>query len=95
MAKQRASIVGCDPLAVAAATSSRNKLGLKGAQGLTPQQRVIYEFITGQGRATAEEIMQKFSLTRVELGTQLAILRHCELVKGQQDNDTVYFVPFH
>jgi late competence protein required for DNA uptake (superfamily II DNA/RNA helicase) len=92
--KYQASITACDPLAVHAATRSRKKLGLEGAQGLTDQQRAIYEFVKNQGRATREEIMQKLNLTGSQMQAQLAILRHCQLVKGQKEGNQIYLVPF-
>jgi predicted HTH transcriptional regulator len=92
--KYQASITACEPLAVHAATRSRKKLGLEGVQGLTDQQRAIYEFVKNQGRATREEIMQKLNLTGSQIQAQLAILRHCQLVKGQKEGNQIYLVPF-
>jgi predicted HTH transcriptional regulator len=94
MDRYRLSVTACDPLAVRVATRSRKKLGLEGAQGLTDQQRAMYEFVKSQGKATGEEIMQKFNLTEPQMQSQLAILRHCELVKGHKDGNKIYLVPF-
>ncbi|MBC8275584.1 MAG: hypothetical protein H8E40_11540 [Chloroflexi bacterium] len=92
--KYQASITACDPLAVHAATRSRKKLGLEGAQGLTDQQRAIYEFVKNRKRATRAEIMQTFNLSEPQMQAQLAILRHCQLVKGQKEGNQIYLVPF-
>ena len=43
---------------------------------------------------TAAEIMTKFNLTQSDFTNQLATLRHCELLKGQKEGDTVTIVPF-
>lgn len=84
----------CDPWAVYSATRSGETLGLKGAEGLTEQQQAIYEFIRGKGKATKEQLSENFELTETELRRQLAILRHCELVKGHKEADRIYLVPF-
>ncbi len=84
----------CDPWAVYSATRFRESSGLKGAQGLTSLQRAIYEFVKENGKVTAEEIREKFNLNEPEMQAQLAVLRHCELVKGHKEGDKVFFVPF-
>jgi hypothetical protein len=84
----------CDPWAVYSATRSREILGLKEAEGLTELQRAIYEFIRDKGKSTTEELINNFDLSEPEMQTQLAILRHCELVKGSKKDDRVYLVPF-
>ncbi len=38
--------------------------------------------------------MKKFNLTEPEMKTQLAVLRHCELVKGRKEGNKIYLVPF-
>ena len=84
----------CDPWAVYSATRSREILGLKGAEGLTELQRAIYDFVRSNGKVTREELMKNFNLAETELQRQLAILRHCELVKGSKEDDQIYLVPF-
>jgi hypothetical protein len=41
-----------------------------------------------------EEIATKFGISQLEAENQFALLRHCELVKGQKRADGVYLVPF-
>lgn len=84
----------CDPWAVYSATRSRESLGLKGAAGLTDLQKAVYEFVREKGKVTRDEVMENLSLTETQLQTQLAILRHCELVKGHKEDDKVYLIPF-
>lgn len=84
----------CDPWAVRSKKILREKAGLVGAEGLTDIQREIYEFIISKGGATREEIARRFDLPAEELENQFAILRHCELVKGQKRDDGVYIVAF-
>jgi recombinational DNA repair protein (RecF pathway) len=84
----------CDPWAVYSATKSRETLGLKGTEGLTDLQQVIYEFIKQKGKVTREELIDNFELTEAQLQTQLAILRHCELIKGSKEDGRIYLVPF-
>jgi hypothetical protein len=90
----RSSAKACDPWAVYSATRSRESMGLKGAEGLTPLQQAIYTFIKNKGKATGEEIITKFNISQHELQNQIATLRHCELVKGKKEGDRVYLVPF-
>jgi recombinational DNA repair protein (RecF pathway) len=84
----------CDPWAVYSATRSRERLGLKGTQGLNDLHKQIYEFIRRNGKATREELMKNCNMTESELQTQVAILKHCELVKGHKNGHRVYLVPF-
>jgi hypothetical protein len=84
----------CDPWAVYTATKSREIMGLKGTEGLTELQMAIYEFVKSNGKVTREDLMKNFNLAEPELRTQLAILRHCELVKGSKEDDQIYLVSF-
>lgn len=84
----------CDPWAVRSKKILRERAGLVGAEGLTDVQKEIYYFIASKGGATREEIAGRFNLPAEELENEFAILRHCELVKGQKRADGVYIVPF-
>ena len=84
----------CDPWAVYSATRSRESQGLKGIEGLSDLQKAIYSFIRGKGKVTREELLENFGMKETELQTQLATLRHCELVKGRKEGTSVYLIPF-
>lgn len=84
----------CDPWAVYSAMMLRKTLGLKGTEGLTELQQAIYEFIRGRGKVTREQLIRNFEITEAELQRQLATLRHCELVKGHKEGNSIYLVPF-
>ena len=84
----------CDPWAVYSATRSMGSAGLEGTEGLTEPQKKIYEFVKGKGKVTREEILANFNLKNTELQTNLATLRHCELVKGRKEGNCIYLVPF-
>lgn len=84
----------CDPWAVYSATRTRQSAGLKGVEGLTDEQKDIYEFIKSRGKTNAAEVMARFSMSQRELEKVVATLRHCELVRGQKEGDKVYLVPF-
>jgi hypothetical protein len=84
----------CDPWAVYSATRSRETGGLKGVAGLTERQQAIYEFIRGKGKVTREQLIENLELTEAELQRQLATLRHCEMVKGYKEGNSIYLVPF-
>jgi hypothetical protein len=84
----------CDPWAVYLATRSRESSGLKGTEGLTPRQKSIYELVRSSGKVTAEEVKKKLALSESALQTEIAVLRHCELVAGRKEGNTVYLVPY-
>jgi len=85
----------CDPWAVYAASKTREQAGLGDVEGLTSLQQAIYAFVKFRGKATADQVMTKFSLSLRDFQNQLATLRHCELLRGSKDGDTVYIVPFN
>ena len=87
-------IQACDPWAVRSKKIFRAEAGFEGTEGLTELQKAIYEFIVSSGGGKKEEIAQKFSISLLETENQFALLRHCELVKGQKRVDGIYLVPF-
>jgi len=90
----RLGVKGCDPWAVHSATRLRESSGLAGAEGLNELQKAIYELVKSKGKVTREEVMEILSLSESEMRIQLAILRHCELVKGHKEDGKVYLIPF-
>jgi hypothetical protein len=80
----------CDPMAVASALSIRRQLGQSGTRGLTELQRQIYSIIEQRGRVTKEELLESIKIKPEELERQLAILRHCELMRAFKEGDKVY-----
>lgn len=87
-------IQACNPWAVRSKKIFREEAGLEGTEGLTELQKAIYEFIVSSGGVKREEIAKKFGISLLETENQFALLRHCELVKGQKRADGVYLVPF-
>ena len=83
-----------DPMAVRSKKLFRKQHGLEGAEGLTDLQKELYDFILTEGGATAEKISKLFRLTPQETRNQLALLRHCELVKWKKIGDEICMVPF-
>jgi len=57
-------------------------------------QKRIYELIVSRNGATQTEIVRELEISPNELQNQIAILRHCELLKGQNRDGVVYVVPF-
>ncbi|AKB13228.1 MAG TPA: hypothetical protein PLY82_00555 [Methanosarcina thermophila] len=82
-----------DPVAVCSKKLFRKMHGLEGIEGLTELQKAIYEFIISSGGAKKEEVAKKFGISLLETENQFALLRHCELVKGQKRADYIYLVP--
>lgn len=84
----------CDVAAVHAAKTHREMLGQTGAEGLTEQQKNIYEYIKKNGKATKPELISTFGMSSAELDRLIAVLRHCELIKARKMEDEVFIVPF-
>jgi len=82
----------CDPWGERSKKIFRKSHGLEGTDGLTDLQKEIYEYISEKGKATREQLMERFQLPAPELENQFAILRHCQLLKGKKVGDAVYIV---
>jgi len=80
----------CDPLAVASATSIRKELGQSGTDGLTELQRKIFYVLELRGQVTREDLLKIAGIKAEELESQLAILRHCELIRAFKEAGKVY-----
>lgn len=84
----------CDVAAVHLAKQHRQAAGQTGTEGLLEIQKSIYEFIKEKGQATREQIIEQLKIPDWELDKQVAVLRHCELVKGKKEGSKVYLVLF-
>lgn len=80
----------CDPTAVAGAVTARRHLGQLGTAGLTELQKQIYRAIEEKGKITREELLTVVKIKPHELERQIAVLRHCELIRGFKEGDRVY-----
>ncbi len=92
--KGTSRVQACDPFAVRSAERFRKVSGLEATDGLTELQRAIYGFIQSRGKATTGELLSSFHISNQDLENQIAILRHCGLVKGQKEGNKVYLIPF-
>lgn len=84
----------CDPVALLHAKTLR-AAGAKPEERLTDVQKAILNYILSKGKATLEDLSNELKIPRRELETQIAILRHLELVKGKKEGNQIYIVPFH
>ncbi len=84
----------CDVAATQLAKKHREAAGQTGTEGLLEIQKNIYNYIKQQVKVTRQQIMEHFSMPEWELDKQIAVLRHCELVKGRKEGDQVYLVLF-
>lgn len=82
----------CDPLAVRAARVTREKSGQRGAEGLLPVQKMIYDYLKKNGKATREQIARELQLEQKDLEKHFSVLRHCELVKGRKEGEIIYMI---
>ena len=87
-------IQGCDPWAVRAAKEFEKTSGTKTEDALNPQQKAIYDLVKEKGRIAPEELCLTLQITPKELENLIAILRHCELVRGEKVGDEVYITLF-
>jgi len=89
------TIKACDPWGVHSKKVLRERAGQEGTEGLTDLQKRIYELIVSRNGATPAEIVRELEISSNELQNQIAILRHCELLKGQDRDGVIYVVPFN
>jgi len=83
----------CDPWATYLSTRTRESSGLKGTEGLTESEKAVYEFVKSKGRATREEVMAQLGLSAPDLGPQIHVLMHAELIKEHSEGDNFYLIP--
>ncbi|MDF2570405.1 MAG: hypothetical protein K0R55_2009 [Sporomusa sp.] len=81
----------CDVSAVHSAKVTRKLAGQEGTDGLTELQKNVYNFINIEGPVTGEQIMYKFSLSKLQMDKTFAVLRHCELAHGFRENGKIFF----
>ena len=84
----------CDVAAVHSAKTHREMAGQTGTDGLTEQQKKIYEYVVEHGRVTKQEICSDLGLSSADMDREMSILRHCELLSGRKMDDGVFIIPF-
>jgi hypothetical protein len=67
-------------------------MGHSGTDGLTPLQKRIYALIKEKGKILREEIAPNFALPQWEIEKQMAILRHCELIRATKEEDGKIYI---
>jgi hypothetical protein len=87
-------VKACDPMAVHSAKTLREHTGQSGADGLTELQKQIYNLVQSKGQVEYDGLSKTFNISDKELETQMAVLRHCELIKGKKIDDKIFIVPF-
>jgi len=85
----------CDVAAVQMAKKHRQASGQSGTEGLLDIQKKIYNYIKENEKATRQQVLDDLNLSELELDKQIAVLRHCELVKGRKEGNRIYLVPFN
>ena len=85
----------CDVAATQHAVKHRQSTGQTGTEGLLPLQKQIHDYISDNGMVTREQVMESLGIPDWELEKQIAVLRHCELVKGKKFEGKVYLVLFN
>ena len=87
-------VIACNPLAIYSAKRFQESDGIEAKEKLTELQKTIYEFIKSKGKATRQELVDKFNLSLSEIENQIAVLRHLELTKAKKEGNKLYVVPF-
>ena len=89
------SIKECDPWSSYVDTRTRERAGLKGAEGLSETEKKIYEYVKSKGKVTRQEVMASLNLSESELAIKLIPLFHSELVKERSEGDSFYLIPIN
>ncbi|MPW26779.1 hypothetical protein GC105_13390 [Alkalibaculum sp. M08DMB] len=84
----------CDPAAVSSAKKSRVRMGQVGDAGLTDLQKKIYNYVKDNEKVEKSLLPEILNIPPSELETQFAVLRHCELLKGQKIDNRIYITTF-
>ncbi len=84
----------CDVTAVQMAKKHRQATGQTGTEGLLDIQKKIYNYIKENEKVTRQQVIKALDISELELDKQIAVLRHCELVKGRKEENQVYLVSF-
>jgi hypothetical protein len=84
----------CDPPAISSTLTVRKHLGQVGTEGLSEMQKQIYAMVISKGKVSKDELSIMFKLTPLEIEKQFATLRHCELLRAQKENSTVYLTKY-
>jgi len=84
----------CDPWAERSKLIFRESQGLKGTDGLTDLQKQMYEIVKQRGEITREDLASELEISGRETENQVALLRHCQLLKGKKVGQMVYIVPW-
>lgn len=94
MLSMQRTLKKCDPIAVHSAVTARKYSGQTGTDGLTSQQKNIYDYIAAHNGATVKQLAGEFKMSDAELDIALTVLRHMELCKGEKRENGVYMVPW-
>jgi hypothetical protein len=84
----------CDPFAQKVADTFAETFGSTGPEELLEEQRKVYDFVKERGKATTEEILNKFKMKSGELTQIMIVLRRLKLAKGAKIGDKTYLVPW-
>lgn len=84
----------CDPTAVSSTLNVRKELGQKGTDGLSELQKKIYNLVIERGTISREDLMKSLQLSSGVFEREFSVLRHCELLKGFKQDNTVYFTKY-
>jgi hypothetical protein len=84
----------CDPTAVHSTLTIRKQQGQTGTEGLSELQKKIYNLVVDKGPISREDLLGLLCMTPQEFERELAVLRHCELLRGFKQASTVYFAKY-
>ncbi len=84
----------CDPTAVSSTLMIRKNLGQTGSDGLSELQKTIYNTVIERGKISRGDLLKTLNLTPEAFEREFAVLRHCELLRGFKEANTVCFAKY-
>lgn len=84
----------CDPWAVYSAKQTLKAYGVEAEEILSEKQRKIYNIVKAKGKITFDELLEELKVSKSELESHIAIMRHLELIIEQIEKGKIVIAPF-
>lgn len=84
----------CDPNAVSSTLNIRKECGQTGTEGLNELQKKIYNLVISRGQISREDLFAALQISPAVFEREFSVLRHCELLRGFKQGNTVIFTKY-